>query len=100
VVPGGNPDRDQKVAWELYEHGSSLLRQGHLREAEKMFQQCIAVAPAFARCYMTMGVVLTSLGRMDEGARYYRDFVRLAPPNDDKVPSVRKLLANYDRRAQ
>jgi tetratricopeptide (TPR) repeat protein len=99
VPRGGNRVRDQMVARDLYEYGASLLRQGHLRQAEKAFRQCIAVDPSFARCYMTMGVVATRLGRTDEGASYYRDYVRLAP-DDDKAASVRKLLADYDRQRQ
>jgi serine/threonine-protein kinase len=91
--PGG----DRKVVRELQEYGKALLRQGRLREAQSVLEDCFAVDPSYADCYATMGGVSIRLGRPGEGARYYREFLRLAP-NDEKAPVVRRILADFDRR--
>jgi serine/threonine-protein kinase len=97
VVPGGVRERDHRLARELHERGASLLRQGHLREAERLYKQCLAVDSSYARCYLAMGIVANRLGRTAEAAKYYRDFLRLAP-DDHNAPTVRRLLADYDRQ--
>ncbi|HEX8822033.1 MAG TPA: protein kinase [Archangium sp.] len=94
-TPPGKQERG--IAKALYEHGASLLRQGHLPEAERVLKECVTVDPSFARCHMLLGSVAGRRGRADEGAKHYRDFLRLAP-DDERAPSVRRLLEDYDRQ--
>jgi tetratricopeptide (TPR) repeat protein len=97
VVPGGNLSRDKKVAWQLYEHGSMLFRKKQFSEAESIFRQCIMVDSNSAVCHLSLGSLNARLGRIDEGARYYREFLRLAPSHE-MASMVRKLLADYDKQ--
>ncbi|HSP80305.1 MAG TPA: FHA domain-containing protein [Myxococcaceae bacterium] len=80
----------------LYDDGTPLLRKQQLREAESIFKKCIAVDPTYAPCYMVLGATVARRGRVDEGARYYREFLKLAPEHE-MADSVRKLLADYEK---
>jgi len=80
----------------LYDDGIPLLRKAQLPEAEATFKKCIAVDPTYAPCYMVLGATAARRGRIDEGAKYYREFLRLEPKHE-MADSVRKLLADYEK---
>ncbi|MGZ3457079.1 MAG: FHA domain-containing protein [Archangium sp.] len=86
----------QQQARQLYDNGLTLLRKQRLPEAESVLEKCIALEPTYAPCYFALGKTVTRSNRPDEGAQYYREFLRLAP-NHEMAPSVRKLVANYEK---
>ncbi len=79
----------------LYNDGVTLVRKQQLPEAESVLKKCIALEPTYAPCYLVLGTAVRR-NRPDEGTQYYREFLRLAP-NHEKAPSIRKLVADYDK---
>jgi tetratricopeptide (TPR) repeat protein len=86
-------------ARQLHNEGVTLVRKQQLSEAESVLKQCITLKPTYAPCYLALGSTVTRRNRPDEGAQYYREFLRLAP-NHEMAPSVRKLVANHDKSQQ
>jgi ABC transport system ATP-binding/permease protein len=39
---------------------------------------------------------MAQLGRFEDGAKYYRDFLRLVPDHE-MAPTLRKMLDEYDK---
>ena len=93
-TPAG-PTTEQQ-AKQLFDDGYMLLRKAQLPEAESVLRKCITLDPTYAQCYLALGTVMARRNRPDEGAQYYREFLRLAP-NHEMAPNVRKLVADYDK---
>jgi serine/threonine-protein kinase len=93
VSKGGG---DSGAADKLYRDGVALIRQQQFAEAMAVLSKCITVDPSHAQCHLMLGTVMARRNHHAEGAKYYREFLRLAP-NDPKAPMVKKLLADYER---
>ncbi|PTL77814.1 FHA domain-containing protein [Vitiosangium sp. GDMCC 1.1324] len=89
------PSTEQQ-AKQLYDDGVTLVRKQQLPEAESVLKKCINIDPNYAPCYLALGAAVARRNRPDEGAGYYREFLRLAP-NHEMAPSVRKLVADYEK---
>lgn len=83
-------------AMKLFGEGYVQLRGKKLPEAESTFRKCTSLYPEYAQCYLMLGVAVARRNRPDEGAQYYREFLRLAP-NHEMAASVRKLVADYEK---
>lgn len=94
-TPTTGPSTEQQ-AKQLFDDGYMLLRKSQLPEAESVLRKCINLEPNYAQCYLALGTVMARRNRPDEGAQYYREFLRLAP-NHEMAPNVRKLVADYDK---
>ncbi len=94
-TPTPGPATEQQ-AKQLFDDGYMLLRKAQLPEAESVLRKCIALDASYAQCYLALGTVMARRNRPDEGAQYYREFLRLAP-NHEMAPNVRKLVADYDK---
>ena len=92
-APGPNTEQQAK---QLFDDGYMLLRKAQLPEAESVLRKCVNLEPNYAQCYLALGTVMARRNRPDEGAQYYREFLRLAP-NHEMAPNVRKLVADYDK---
>jgi ABC transport system ATP-binding/permease protein len=79
-----------------YDDGVALMRQKQYAEAESILKKCLALDPTYAPCHLVMGTTLARRQRFDEGARHYREFLRLAP-NDEMAPGVRANLETYEK---
>jgi pSer/pThr/pTyr-binding forkhead associated (FHA) protein len=86
-----------ELAKQSYDDGMVLNNQRQFREADARFKKCIDIDPTFASCYMMRGSMQARLGNPDDGAQFYREFLKLAP-NHQMAPAVRKLIADYDKR--
>ncbi|AKJ06356.1 Adenylate cyclase [Archangium gephyra] len=93
--PAPGPSTEQQ-AKQLFDDGYMLLRKAQLPEAESVLRKCVTLDPSYAQCYLALGTVMARRNRPDEGAQYYREFLRLAP-NHEMAPNVRKLVADYDK---
>ncbi|WP_257460607.1 FHA domain-containing protein [Archangium lipolyticum] len=93
-TPKADPAREQ--AKKFFEDGRVLNRKQQYREADRLFKKCIDTDPSFAPCYMLKGSTAAQLGRFDEGAQYYRDFLRLAPDHE-MAPTVKKMVEDYEK---
>ena len=83
-------------AKEHYDEGMKLLTKKQNRDAEQLFKKCLEVDPTYAYCHMMWGAAVARLGRIDEGAQHYREFLKLAP-NDPRAPQVKKLVEDYEK---
>jgi len=83
-------------AKKLLEDGTVLLRQQQYKEAESVFMKCIETDPANAQCHKMMGITAARMGRIEEGAQFYRKFLKLAP-DDPSAPKVKKLVDDYEK---
>ncbi|MET0403416.1 MAG: FHA domain-containing protein [Cystobacter sp.] len=93
TAPKADPTTEAK---KLLTEGTSALRQQQYKEAESLLKKCIANYPAYAPCHMLMGTTVARMGRLDEGAQFYREFLKLAP-NDVNAPKVKKLVDDYEK---
>ncbi|MFL5354449.1 FHA domain-containing protein [Archangium sp.] len=80
----------------LFSEGFLQLRGNKLPEAEATLRKCTSLYPEYAQCYLWLGVSVAKRKRLDEGAQYYREFLRLAPEHK-MADSVKKLLADYEK---
>ncbi|HEX8437721.1 FHA domain-containing protein [Archangium sp.] len=85
-----------ELAKQSHDDGLVLYNKKQFREADARFKKCIEIDPTFAACYMMRGSMLARLGRLDDGAQFYREFLKLAP-NHEMAPAVRKLVQDYDK---
>jgi pSer/pThr/pTyr-binding forkhead associated (FHA) protein/TolA-binding protein len=84
-----------EAAKAAFDAGAENLKASHLAGAEAAFKRCISADPTFAQCYRALGVTYAKAKRSEEGAKYYRKFLELAP-DDPKAPAVRKMLEEYE----
>ncbi|WNG34724.1 FHA domain-containing protein [Archangium violaceum] len=89
------PSTEQQ-AKQLYDDGVTLVRKQQLPEAESVLKKCITIEPTYAPCYLALGATVARRKRPDEGAQYYREFLRLAPDHE-MAPGVKKLVADYEK---
>jgi len=86
--------KDPAAADALIARGSALQRDGDLAAAEACLREAIAAAPGSGLAHARLGVILATLGRLDEAAESFDHAVALAP--DD--PYAHMNLANVHRR--
>jgi serine/threonine-protein kinase len=80
----------------LYEEGVTLSRKRKFPEAELRLLKCLELEPVHPPCYLALGALKARTHQLEEGATYYRIFLRLAP-DDARAPLVKKILAEYDK---
>lgn len=80
----------------LLEEGVSVLQAKQYPEAAVIFRKCLELDKNYAKCHLYLGVSYAKLKQVDKGAFHYKEFVRLAP-NDEQTPKVRKLLEQYEQ---
>jgi tetratricopeptide (TPR) repeat protein len=75
------------------------LRRNSLDRAILRLEQCVATSPTYAPCHRNLGSYYAERGGRDGNAddydrarRSYRRFLEVAPPDDEYVPKVRKIL--------
>ncbi len=98
VVQTESPSAHPAAAAEakkLFDDGTALFKKAQYREARTLFSRCLDVAPTYAWCHLMLGSTYARLGEVDNGARHYRTFVKLAP-NAEETPQVRVLLEQYE----
>jgi pSer/pThr/pTyr-binding forkhead associated (FHA) protein/outer membrane biosynthesis protein TonB len=82
---------------QLYEDSRALVKKQQFGEANSVLKKCIALDPTNGPCYLMLGVTAARRNRMDEGAKYYREFLRLAPEHES-APKVKQLLQEYEQQ--
>jgi pSer/pThr/pTyr-binding forkhead associated (FHA) protein len=82
---------------QLYEDSRVLVKKQQFGEANSVLKKCIALDPTNGPCYLMLGVTAARRNRMDEGAKYYREFLRLAPDHES-APKVKQLLQEYEQQ--
>ncbi|MFL5320983.1 MAG: FHA domain-containing protein [Myxococcaceae bacterium] len=88
-----NPTQE---AQKLFDEGYTVLQSKQYNEAASIFRHCLELDANFAKCHLYLGVSYAKLKQVDKGAYHYKQFVKLAP-NDEQTPKVRKLLEQYEQ---
>lgn len=93
-APATDPTAESR---KYLDEGTALFKRKQFREAKVFFTRCVDLDPKSARCHKMLGSTYASLRDVENGAKHYRLFVKLAPDDPD-APKVRQLLEEYDRR--
>lgn len=86
----------EPTAAQLRAKATQQVREARLAEAEVTARACIQKYPAEAHCHLLLGSTVARRGRAEEGAKEYREFLRLAP-DDPAAPKVKRLLEDYEK---
>ncbi len=89
---GGSSGKDAKT---VYGEGISLLKGGDLQAAISSFTQCVQIDPNFGLCYRALGIAYAKSGNGAKAARYYRQYLKVAP-NAPDAEQVKQLLEQYE----
>ncbi|MFH1725138.1 MAG: tetratricopeptide repeat protein [Elusimicrobiota bacterium] len=90
---GAGPDKDTLcflglIAQERRDYATAVRR----------FRQALEVNPYYPTARRNLGLLLFSLGNVEEGAGHLRQYLRFAPDEDESA-DVRKLLDRFEGRA-
>ena len=73
-----------------------LIKIQKYQEALAVAEKCASADPKNAECQLVLGVAKARLDRVDEGAKHYRKFLNLAPPDHPSRKGVQDLLDQYE----
>jgi serine/threonine protein kinase len=90
------PRVDRSRARQYREDALTLFRAKQYTEASSLARSCLTHDPDDAQCYKLLAACHASLRELELAARYYRQFLILAP-NDPSAPKVRQILENYEK---
>jgi tetratricopeptide (TPR) repeat protein len=93
--PPGKPS----AAAELYNEANDLARRKQYDAAVMRLDRCVKADPAYYNCFKLLGSMHARISARDGSAsdqelarKNYERFIELAPPEDEAVPKVRKIL--------
>lgn len=81
-------------AAKLFDEGKKLLEKRQTREARATLLKCVELNPRYAPCHLLLGAAHAKLGEVDQGAKHYDMFLKLAP-DAPEAPKVRLMLQQY-----
>jgi pSer/pThr/pTyr-binding forkhead associated (FHA) protein len=87
----------QQQAKDFYEEGKKAISDKKYDAAEAAFKRCVKIAPTMAECHKGLGAAYARMGKSDEGARSYREYLRLAPDAPDAA-KLRTMLEQYEKQ--
>jgi serine/threonine-protein kinase len=90
----GDPS-DQELSNALCEEGKALLSQKQYKQATSLFTSCLNLDKRNAECNLGLGRSWANLGNTGKAARYYREFLRLAPSHP-LAGDVQVLVQQYE----
>ncbi len=79
----------------LLEEGKRLFKDKQYPAAKTQLDKCIKVKPSNYDCHKLLGTTWAKLNEPDKGAREYKEFVRLAPPDHPDLDKVKAILDAY-----
>ena len=86
------------AAHELRTLRDALVRKKY-EQAVAAGKKCLALVPEHADCLLYLGSALVQNGRVEEGAEYYRRFIKLYPDHPKARP-VRQIVDEYDAHSK
>ncbi|HYV46033.1 MAG TPA: protein kinase [Myxococcaceae bacterium] len=95
VGPDPNDPSNQELSTALCEEGKQMLRQKQYKQASALFNSCLNLDKRNADCNLGLGSAWANLGSQAKAAKYYREFLRLAP-NHPLAGDVKVLLQQYE----
>jgi hypothetical protein len=88
VAPGAG---DAGAAHAAYQRGSGLLLGGDAPGAVAAYEDAVRVAPADPEGYRGLGLAYEKQGRVEDAARAFRRYLKLAPRSRDRELVARRL---------
>ncbi len=82
----------------LFEEGKRLFKDKQYPAAKTQLEKCIKVMPKHADCHKLLGTTWAKLGDPDKGAREYKEFLRLAPPDHPDFSRVTVILDSFEKQ--
>ncbi|MBZ4422839.1 protein kinase [Myxococcus sp. RHSTA-1-4] len=97
---GAEPEWDaqEDPAARLFARAQALLRTRQPERALAAARECLERVPTHADCLLVAGSAAARSGRMEEGARYYRRFLEVAPADHPHASRVLRLVQEYESR--
>jgi serine/threonine-protein kinase len=86
------PDKGQL----LFDEAKALLKSRQYPDAKTRLVKCISLEPGNFQCHKLLGTVWAKMGEGEKGAREYRVFLKLAPPDHPDIDKVKKLLESFE----
>src|SRR5580698_4229275 len=86
------PAQDQQQLQSVFQQGMAAMKAGHADEAEKLFQQAIAIDPGFAPGYLDLGLARIRQGKLPEAAASLEKALELDP----NAPGANMFLGIVD----
>ncbi|MCS7206981.1 MAG: tetratricopeptide repeat protein [Dehalococcoidia bacterium] len=97
---GGEPVQrgaeHQREAWELFQRGYALQKQGRLEEAVRAYQRSLDIYPT-AEAYTFLGWALSHMGRLEEAIEYCRKAIALDPDYGNPYNDIGAYLIELGR---
>ncbi|QSQ24058.1 FHA domain-containing protein [Pyxidicoccus parkwayensis] len=81
----------------LAEGKKNLAANNNVKAIENL-RKCIDLDAELLDCYAYLGSALAKNAQYDEGAEYYRLFLKKAPPDNPRVKNVKKILEGYEKQ--
>jgi GT2 family glycosyltransferase/predicted TPR repeat methyltransferase len=75
--------------------GTLAARQGDLQHAETLFRQAIAADPSCGNGWLSLGMLLWSLGKSDDAWQAVKRSVTVDPLNDEAVRIMRDMAERF-----
>jgi pSer/pThr/pTyr-binding forkhead associated (FHA) protein len=98
--PPRQPDAQPgQQARDLYEEGRKAISEKRFDAAESAFKRCVKLSPTMAECHKGLGAAYARMGKPDEGARSYREYLRLSPDAPDAA-KLRTMLEQYEKQSK
>ena len=95
VAPAPPPDSPGKA---FLEQGRAMLKAKNFEAALESFTHCLDADPNLADCHLGLGAAYARLGKPDQGADHYREYLKLEPTGQ-RATEVRHLLDTYESQA-
>ena len=87
--------REQAIS--AHDDAHNLFRAKQYDQAIVLASKCLELDPENAKCHMLMAASYARMGKPEQAAKHYGEFLRLAP-NDPTAPRIRELLRNYEKQ--
>ena len=72
------------------------MRDKQYPAAKSKLEGCVKANPKNADCHKLLGTAWAKLGEPDKGAREYKEFLRLAPPDHPDLDKVKTIINQYE----
>ena len=96
IEPTPLPKPAQDTSAALLEEGKRLMRDKQYPAAKVQLERCIRATPKNADCHKLLGTAWAKLNDSEKGAREYREFIRLAPPDHPDIDKVKAILSAFE----
>ncbi|WP_338864364.1 FHA domain-containing protein [Myxococcus stipitatus] len=95
VVKSNSEQLDEKTT-KLINRAKELIKTKKYSDALSVAEECVSIDDLNPDCQLMLGITWARLEEMDKGAKHYRKFLELAPPEHAYRGGVEAQLKAYD----